>query len=132
MSVYDEYDDCIEVLHWEVHVLNHFNHQFHESIESIVHEESDLVYDNYGSKLEPGFEKHIFISTCIGSHSIEPICDCYIEEFEKSVEFFYEEHISIQDLKGNGGNLQPFSVSFSDIEKGYIDIIKGEVKGENT
>jgi hypothetical protein len=47
--IYDEYDDDLEILDPEVHDVKQFEHQFHEGIESIVCEESKLVYDIYSS-----------------------------------------------------------------------------------
>jgi hypothetical protein len=73
--VYDEYDDDLEILDPKVHDVKQFDQQFHEGIESIVREESELVYDNYSSESEPSSDKHISISSCIGGDINKLVCN---------------------------------------------------------
>jgi hypothetical protein len=67
-SIYDmslaEQEDNIVVKVADL-IQKQFYHPFHEDIRPIVHEESNLTYGSCGSKLQPSFEKKIFISTWI-------------------------------------------------------------------
>jgi hypothetical protein len=73
--VYDKYDHEIEILDPKVHDVKQFDQQFHEGIQFVVCEESDFVYDNYSSESMPSSNKHIYISSCIGSDINKLVCN---------------------------------------------------------
>ena len=52
-------------------------------------------------------------------------------EHERGIKYFYQEHISIQDLKSHGDSLQPFPISLLDLQKEYVCIKNGSVKVED-
>jgi hypothetical protein len=92
----------------EVHDVEKFEQQFHEGIESIIHEESELMYDNYNSESELDSDKQISISTCLGGDINRLVCNyhyAYIEEtFQRDVD--YIEHV-VSDVEINEENMLP-------------------------
>jgi hypothetical protein len=91
ISVFEQEDNNVVKVVYLTH--KQFDQQFHEDIRSIVCEESDLTYSSCGSKLQLGFEKQPFLSAWIRHNSRKLVYDCYNEELERGINFFYQEHI---------------------------------------
>jgi hypothetical protein len=121
--VFDEYDNDIRVLDPEVHDVEQFEQQFHEGIESIIREESELVYDSYNSELELDSDKHISISTCLGGDINKLVCNYHYAYFEETFQHDadYIEHV-VSDVEINEDNLllsNPLDILVSNIVKGF-------------
>jgi hypothetical protein len=86
----------------EVHDVEKFEQQFHEGIESIICEESELMYDNYNSESELDFDKQISISACLGGDINRLVCNCHYAYFEETFQWDadYIEHV-VSDVEIN-------------------------------